>query len=201
MNKTWLATAALTTALAFSATSAYAQSEGPAVPNEAIMPISAVLPGTSSPDATSSDVPALPIHNVYDANGNVIGQTRTAPDQKQHLTFAVNGNPVDLAGSEPYYTGDKLMVPLRAIAEALGYEVVWHQDTYSVDVIRGAVWSGIRIGADAFAFGKMAPMPLGTPAELTEGVTYVPLAFFGDVLRDKREQDQSGAIAWTTERP
>ena len=67
-----------------------------------------------------------------------------------------------------------IMVPVREIAEALGHEVTWFGDTRSVQV--GLV--SFTLGYDAYAFARMAPVPLGQAPVLKNSLTYVPIDFF-----------------------
>ncbi|MCL2436804.1 MAG: copper amine oxidase N-terminal domain-containing protein [Clostridiales bacterium] len=91
--------------------------------------------------------------------------------------IVVNG--VIIEASAPYLNGDVVMVPVRAIAEALGYDVHWIQETRGV---RLGVATNLWIGQDRYEVARMAPITLGTAPELTEGRTYVPLSFFGNVV-------------------
>ncbi|MGF7184242.1 hypothetical protein GGQ84_000325 [Desulfitispora alkaliphila] len=72
-----------------------------------------------------------------------------------------------------------IMVPLRAISEAIGYEVNWNQKLNSVTVGKGI---SVKIGEDNYICMKMAPIQLGTAPELKDGKTYVPLNFFRKVV-------------------
>lgn len=80
------------------------------------------------------------------------------------------------------YTNEQgtVMVPLRALTEALGYELTWEPDTMTVGVGKAI---SLQIGKDDYLFAKMAPIQLGAAPELTDGLTYVPLAFFQEVIR------------------
>ena len=71
------------------------------------------------------------------------------------------------------------MVPLRAVAEALGYEVIWEGATQSV-YLNNVI--SLTIGKDYYTRGRMAPIELGTAPELTDSRTYVPLSFFKQVI-------------------
>lgn len=73
-----------------------------------------------------------------------------------------------------------IMVPLRAVAEALGYEVTWEAETRTVRL--GPAIS-LTIGEDYYVYGRMAPIFLGTAPVLKDSVTYVPLSYFTEVLR------------------
>lgn len=80
------------------------------------------------------------------------------------------------------YTNEKgnVMVPLRAIAEALGYDVTWNNELQSVFLNKNI---SLRIGLDSYNYMKMAPIQLGTAPTIVEGKTFVPLSFFKEVTR------------------
>jgi len=72
-----------------------------------------------------------------------------------------------------------VMLPLRATAEALGFEVVWIGATQSVIVVgQVQIWIGEtrHISGDNF-LGDFGP-----PPTLINSVTYVPITFFSHVL-------------------
>ena len=72
-----------------------------------------------------------------------------------------------------------VMVPLRAVAEALGYTVGWDDKTGNVTV---GIAMTLTIGRDYYTFAKMAPIELGTAPVVVDGRTFVPLHFFRDVM-------------------
>lgn len=74
------------------------------------------------------------------------------------------------------------MIPLRLVAEALGYEVSWNQETKTAEVVRGAQWTSVTIGQDRYSFAKML-VELGTAAELIDEKTYVPMNFIEEILK------------------
>lgn len=81
----------------------------------------------------------------------------------------------------PAFTTDDgvVMVPLRAIAEALGYEVTWDNDTqtaYLNNVI------SLQIDRDYYVYMRMAPITLGTAPVLRDSRTFVPMSYFREVL-------------------
>jgi len=73
-----------------------------------------------------------------------------------------------------------VMVPLRAIAEALGYDVEWDDATRSV-MLNNTI--SLSIGKDYYTYARMAPIELGTAPELVNDRTFVPLNFFSEVAR------------------
>ena len=91
--------------------------------------------------------------------------------------IVVHGTIIEAAA--PYISNGVVMVPLRAIAESLGYDVNWDNVTRSV---RLGVATHLWIGRDEYHVGRMAPISLGTAPELTNNLTFVPLNFFRDVV-------------------
>ena len=79
----------------------------------------------------------------------------------------------------PYIKDGVVMVPLRAIAEKLGFDVNW-DDT--VRGVRLGTAINLWLGKDEYHVGRMAPISLGTAPELTDGYTFVPMQFFGSVV-------------------
>jgi len=71
-----------------------------------------------------------------------------------------------------------VMVPLRIIAEKLGFTVNW-------DDVNKTVYLNYNISLkpseDYYTFNKMAPISLGTAPEIVNDLTYVPLNFFTKV--------------------
>ncbi|MCL2841779.1 MAG: copper amine oxidase N-terminal domain-containing protein [Defluviitaleaceae bacterium] len=72
-----------------------------------------------------------------------------------------------------------VMIPLRPVAEALGYTLTWEavgQRIYLNNV------ASIAIGSNQAHFGRMAPIELSANPVLVDGVTFVPMDFFRNVL-------------------
>lgn len=83
-----------------------------------------------------------------------------------------------------------VMVPLRAVAEPLGFTVTW--DSGSVLVDNGVIHTRVTIGLDRYVIttsnealvGMSAPFSLGAAPYVLDGVTYVPLGLFNALLGD-----------------
>ena len=91
----------------------------------------------------------------------------------------------------PYLQDGVTMLPLRAIAEKLGYDVYWDQVTQSVR-LGNAV--NLTIGRDYYTVGRMAPITLGTAPVLKDNRTFVPLDFIGKVLAGYTATNVGGKI-------
>ena len=73
------------------------------------------------------------------------------------------------------------MLPLRQIAEALGYEVTWDNDASRAELVKGAHWSAVTIGEDNYNFARML-IKLDTSPVLKDSRTFVPYEFLEKVL-------------------
>jgi len=72
-------------------------------------------------------------------------------------------------------TGRTFMVPLRVVAEALGYDVTWNGYTQSIQL---GVGVSLRIGQTEMHRGRMAPIELSAAPVLIDNLTFVPIDFF-----------------------
>lgn len=89
-----------------------------------------------------------------------------------------------------------VMVPLRAVAEKLGFTVTWNGDG-SILLDNGVMHSTVIIGQDLYQVttsnpdlvGMSAPFSLGVPPYVVNGTTYVSLGLFDALLGS-----QQGAV-------
>jgi len=75
--------------------------------------------------------------------------------------------------------GGVVMVPLRVVADALGYDVSWNGYLRSIQL-----GVGIHLWIDSIEvhYGRMAPIEISTAPIIVDNMTFVPLDFFRDVL-------------------
>ena len=92
------------------------------------------------------------------------------------LTVTVNGQALALEGAAAAKVENgHLMVPVRALAEALGCEVAWEPYTNQVTVTRdGVECYHFTIGGDQAAKGDVT-VGLVAPANAVDGVTFLAL--------------------------
>lgn len=88
-----------------------------------------------------------------------------------------------ILSKESLFVNDKgvTMIPLRFVAEELGYEVKWNAEARTVEIQKGPQWSLITIGEDNYNFAKML-VKLGTAPVIVKDHTFVPLNFAEEVL-------------------
>lgn len=86
-----------------------------------------------------------------------------------------------------------VMVPLRAVAEKLGFTVTWNGDG-SILLDNGVMHSTVTIGQDRYQVttsnpglvGMSAPFSLGVPPYVANGTTYVSLGLFDALLGSRQ---------------
>jgi hypothetical protein len=92
-------------------------------------------------------------------------------------------------------TDGTIMVPLRLIAEKLGFTLTWKAETSSAELSRGAQWTSVTLGKDQYVFNKAIPFELGAVPEIVGETMVVPLSFFDRVLNATVEKSQDGVIS------
>ncbi|WP_181592623.1 copper amine oxidase N-terminal domain-containing protein [Paenibacillus sp. YN15] len=108
-----------------------------------------------------------------------------APIQPADQTTAaipvrVNGQTLEDTGY--LGAGGETMLPLRAVAEAMGFELQWNPETYSVDLAKAELFTTVKTGENQYGVDKMLKELEAAPA-LVDSKLYVPSSFFGDILR------------------
>lgn len=124
--------------------------------------------------------------------------SETPEETSGRYTFEINGKDVSVDAV--------IMVPLRAIAEPLGFTVTWSGNG-AVTVDSGEMHMTITIGEDSYqaitsiegAVGATAPLSLGAAPYAVDGTTYVPLEMFNVLLGNNAVALENGKIVIKTE--
>lgn len=115
---------------------------------------------------------------IPDMNAKQIQPVKTVFEAP--ITVQVNGNAISESGFEK--TGiTEPMLPLRAVAESLGFTLTWNPTTYAVDLTKANLFTTVKIGEDRYTINKMLTQ-LGTAPQLVNSMMYVPASFFGTIL-------------------
>lgn len=107
----------------------------------------------------------------------------------------VDGSSVDLKGQLPTLYEGKVMLPLRTVAEAMGFKVKWDGKNYKAVLSNGKIQSNVEIGFDSYtyesmnAIGMSAPFSAGVAPMLVDGSVYVPAAYFTMFARNTVSND------------
>ena len=78
--------------------------------------------------------------------------------------------------------GDAQFLPLRAVCEALGFEVQWIEESRTIEIVKLPVYITCSPDRDGYTFAKTAPMLLGAAPTLIDDLTYVPQNFVDEIV-------------------
>ena len=95
------------------------------------------------------------------------------------VSVLVDGRPLDFGNSPPQSVGGRLLVPLRAIFEALGAQVDFNNGI--VRAQRGPTQLQLQIGSNQAIVNGQTRV-LDVPAQAIFGRTFVPLRFVGEAF-------------------
>ena len=98
------------------------------------------------------------------------------PDQDRTFTIITGG---DIAIAEGRVENGVAMVPVRKVAEALGYTVIWDGAAESVQLTRDDAAMTIVLGEDRYCFGGAREgLSFGAASYEVDGVSWVPAEVF-----------------------
>lgn len=126
-----------------------------------------------------------------------LGMVNTA--EARGIRVLVNGQAL-AADVQPLLVRERVLVPLRVIAEHLGADLKWDGHTRTVTVTRGATNVQLSINADT-ARKNGTTIRLDAPARLVAGRTLVPLRFVGEVLGAGVQWDAAGRTVSVSVKP
>lgn len=131
-------------------------------------------------DAVTMSIPAYATsERVVVFAGNLF---ETAEEESNGLI--VNGVEITLADDEIVYNNNGVeMLPLRTVAETLGFKVEWVHETQSIIVSKDAFNTTVRIGEERYGLNKAIMILDSAPILYNNEKTYVPVSFF-DALAD-----------------
>lgn len=121
---------------------------------------------------------------AFAATNETVHTTTIMPVTTQAAPTAISVQVNEGALSEKGYlkaAATEPMLPLRAVTESLGFKLNWNQETLSVDLLKGSVFTTVKTGEDRYAINKMFTT-LGTAPELVDNKLYVPASFVSKVL-------------------
>ena len=148
----------------------------------------------------------MPASAIYDPNGNYptdgvhvlimpvvdmpYDPENPAPDGTVHgeipqrTPALVVNNEVVETKVKPYRLEDGTwMIPVRAVAEALGLTVTYRPDVQGADISKDNQHTTIYFGQNSYFFNRVAPFELEAAPVVFAGTSYVPLSFFERVLK------------------
>ncbi|UQZ34024.1 copper amine oxidase [Paenibacillus sp. PK3_47] len=98
----------------------------------------------------------------------------------QTFSIEVNGTAIAEHGFQTAGAKEPL-IPLRSVAEALGFTITWNPKTKAVDLSKGTTFTTVKSGEDRYAVNKMNKS-LGTVPVTKADKLFVPVSFVSEVL-------------------
>ncbi|MFZ5595857.1 MAG: stalk domain-containing protein [Bacillota bacterium] len=122
-----------------------------------------------------------------------LGQAAFAQaSQAAAISVIINGNRLT-TDAAPYIRDNRVLVPFRALFEALGATVGWDNVNQVVTGTRNGKEIKLTIDSKtAYVDGKA--VELDVPATISSGRTFVPLRFVGESLEAEVSWDEAGQI-------
>ena len=112
------------------------------------------------------------------------------PDQDRSFTIITGG---DIAIAEGRIENGVAMVPVRKVAEELGYTVTWNNEDESVLLELGDAEMTIQLGEDKYCFGDAREgLSFGAASYEVDGVSWVPAEVF--TLLGHEQQALTGSV-------
>ncbi|MNV78342.1 Protease inhibitor precursor [compost metagenome] len=97
----------------------------------------------------------------------------TSSTAAKTFTIKLNGSAISEKGFQNSSAQEPL-IPLRTVAEALGFTVTWNTATKAVDLNKGNIFTTVKNGDDRYIINKMYTT-LGTAPLTKENKLYVRL--------------------------
>ncbi|MFD3259153.1 copper amine oxidase N-terminal domain-containing protein [Paenibacillus lentus] len=119
-----------------------------------------------------------------------------SPAQTSAITIEINRTLLPVTAYQAQ-NGDVTMLPLRAVAEQLGYSVKWSQADRSATISKDGVSAAVKTTVEEYAVnGISASLPVAP--EMTKGQLHVPAAFIENALHASVAIN-AGAVSITTQ--
>jgi iron complex transport system substrate-binding protein len=112
------------------------------------------------------------------------------------ISITVNGAPLQ-TDAAPYIQDGRVLVPFRALFEALGASVNWDEATRTVTGATNGTEVRLAIGSST-AYVNNNPEALDVPAAISGGRTFVPLRFVGEALGATVQWDGANSAVTVT---
>ncbi len=136
---------------------------------------------------TSTNITGSTISNSNVASNNQTTQTTSVENAvtvSEYVNVNVNGQPLQ-SDVKPFVNADgRTMLPIRAIAEALGAQVQWDEATQTATLTLGAKTVKVTIGQNSILVDGQ-PVPMDTAAAMKDGRTLLPVRATSEAMGAK----------------
>jgi len=112
--------------------------------------------------------------------------TDTADIGSNVLTVKYNGESIIFPDAQPFVDeNDRTLIPVRFVAETMGADVTWDQETQTAVIEQDGITIMVPIGSDTISVtqdGSTETVTMDTAAIISEERTYVPIRFVAEAL-------------------
>lgn len=124
---------------------------------------------------TTKSIPAQTSPSLVVVIGDAVedAQAETTPKNQESTENSIMDSLTEEQKALCYKVDDTTMLPLRSVAEALGYEVTWTAEGQLITVTFQAASYTLTIGQNEYGYNKSIHTMEIAP-QLTNGLTYVP---------------------------
>jgi hypothetical protein len=136
---------------------------------------------------------------AYDGQGS-LGHQRTYAFDTGVIKVNLNGRYIDF-DQPPLMLDDRVLVPARAILEALGAQIAWDGGTETVTATRDGSVLKLQIGNAVPTLDGRPLKALDVPAQLIGGRTLVPARFVSENYHMKVDWDYATQTVTITPKP
>lgn len=102
------------------------------------------------------------------------------------LIVKYNGEAVKFPDAQPFVDDNsRTLIPVRFVAEAMGADVSWNQDTQTAVIEQNGITVMVPIGSDTISVtkdGSTSTIKMDTAAIIREERTYVPIRYVAEAL-------------------
>lgn len=130
------------------------------------------------------------------SGGSVHGMAAWSPVQQNDVKVQIDDDLLSFAEGQPYLDDQqRLFVPVRTVAEAMGYEVGWEraEGEYIVSLVKDEQVLQLVTNAD-YAYLNGTELAILSPAVLEDGRMYAPIRFLAETLGILLQWDERNRI-------
>ena len=119
--------------------------------------------------------------------GQAVAEKAVILNKKPDITVGLLDNSIIIKGNNQVIStraivkNEKILLPLRQIAEKFGYTVSWKEDSKSAELLKGPQFATLTIDSHDYGKNKMR-IVLDDAPQMINGVTYVTSEFFEKAL-------------------
>ncbi|WP_134682916.1 copper amine oxidase N-terminal domain-containing protein [Brevibacillus migulae] len=123
-----------------------------------------------------------------------------APAQKAEIKVAYNQKAIQFPDQKPVILNSRTLVPIRPIAESLGFTVGWNEKTRTVTINKGTSNVSLVV-SQKIAKRNGETITLDVPAQILNQRTVVPVRFIAEALNYKVDWEQASQTVKISDNP